>query len=96
MGVWINKQKGVWGCCWGKEKEEALPMRKQKRLPRGSDLVFKVPYICPEVLVTLSARKGKTVDSRVGLQGVGSHGGLSCETRKLEEKWQVGILWKVV
>lgn len=62
------------GCYGGKGKEGVLPMRKQRRLPGESDLAFKGPYICPEISVTLSAWKGKTGDTRLGLQGLGSHG----------------------
>ena len=73
MDVWINKQRG--NVCHGdKEKEEALPKRKQRRLPGGSDFAFKGPCICPSASVTPSAWKEETGDTRAGLQGLGSHG----------------------
>ena len=47
MDVWINKQTNKQEDVHSgrKEKEEALLMRKHRRLPGGSDFVFKGPAL---------------------------------------------------
>ena len=93
VDVWINKRKGDVNL-GDKEKEEALPRRKQRWLIGGSDFAFKGPCICPSALVTPCAWQEETGDARAGLQGLGSHGPPALWG--LKRSGQIRVLWEMV